>query len=77
MKQIYILAGVLIILLSSCKTDPEVNVKYSGALMEIMAGNIAGTISLDALKDMENVYALGALEDLQGEIQIFNGEVSQ
>ncbi|MCZ6594713.1 MAG: acetolactate decarboxylase [Bacteroidetes bacterium] len=75
MKQIYILAGVLIILLSSCKTDPEVNVKYSGALMEIMAGNIAGTISLDTLKDMENVYALGTLEDLKGEIQIFKGEV--
>jgi len=74
-KQIYILVGVLVILLSSCETDPEVNVKYSGALMEIMAGNIAGTISLDSLKNMENVYALGALEDLKGEIQIFNGEV--
>jgi len=70
-KQIYILAGVLVILLSSCKTDHEVNVKYSGALMEIMAGNIASTISLDSLKKMENVYALGALEDLKGEIQIF------
>jgi alpha-acetolactate decarboxylase len=74
-KQIYILGGILILLLSSCKTDPEVNVKYSGALVEIMAGNIAGTIPLDTLKDMENAYALGALEDLKGEIQIFNGKV--
>ncbi len=75
MKQVYILGGILVLLLISCKTDSEVNVKYSGALMEIMAGNITGTISLDTLEDIENVYALGALADLKGEIQIFNGEV--
>jgi acetolactate decarboxylase len=75
MKQAYILGGILVLLLISCKTDSEVSVKYSGALMEIMAGNITGTISLNTLEDMENVYALGALAELQGEIQIFNGEV--
>ena len=75
MKKLSIFGMLLVILFNSCTTDFEVNVEYSGALMNIMAGNIAGTISLDMLKEKENVYALGALEYLTGEIQIFNGEV--
>lgn len=75
MKLLYNLWAILLLFLCSCKTDSEVKVEYSGALMEIMSGNIAATISLNKLKNRENVYALGALEDLKGEIQIFNGAV--
>lgn len=65
-----------LLIAAACTTPSEINVSHSGALMEIMSGNIQGTISLKTLKDTKNLYALGALENLQGEIQIFNGEVN-
>ena len=71
---------ILTILITSC--DSKVNetnktvVKYSGALRTIMSGNIQSTISLDSLSNKKNLYALGAYEDLKGEIQIFNGKPS-
>jgi acetolactate decarboxylase len=65
-----------LLMVVACTTPPKVEVLHTGALMEIMSGNIKATTALSTLKDTPNLYALGALEDLQGEIQIFNGEVS-
>jgi len=60
----------------ACATPSPVEVSHSGALMEIMSGNTEARISLKNLEDAPNLYALGAVENLRGEIQIFNGEVS-
>ena len=63
---------------SSCQhTDKKgivTEVKYSGALRTIMSGNIQAVISLDSLSNKKHLYALGAVEKLKGEIQIFDGK---
>ena len=51
-------------------------VKHSGALRTIMSGNIQSVISLDTLSKMKNLYALGAVDNLKGEIQIFDSRPS-
>lgn len=51
-------------------------VKHSGALRTIMSGNIQSVISLDTLSKMKNLYALGAVDNLKGEIQIFDSQPS-
>jgi alpha-acetolactate decarboxylase len=49
-------------------------VKHAGAMKTIMRkGDISATFDLSELKEKKGVYALGALEELQGEIQIFDG----
>lgn len=80
-KSIYTIVVVfLTILTTSCKSkvneDKKIEVKYAGALKNIMSGNIQATISLDSLSNKKNLYALGAMENLKGEIQIFNGKPS-
>jgi alpha-acetolactate decarboxylase len=66
----------LITIITSCESkvtnNKRVEVKYSGALRTIMSGNVQSTISLDSLSNRANMYALGAVENLKGEIQIFN-----
>jgi len=75
-----IIATILVLLFSSCQnTDNKANlteVKYSGALRSIMLGNIQPVISLDSLSNKKHLYALGAAENLKGEIQIFNSKPS-
>jgi len=39
-----------------------------------MSGDIRATASLDSLSKKQHLYALGALENLKGEIQIFDGK---
>jgi len=78
---IYIsLLVVTLLSLASCagkgKNTAHVNVKYYGAMKTIMSGDISAKISLDSLSDKKNLYALGAIENLKGEIQIFDGEAS-
>lgn len=67
-----------IVLFASCWNEKQGRtfsvVQYSGALMNIMGGNIERTLSLDSLADKDNLYALGAIENLKGEIQIFDSE---
>lgn len=48
-------------------------VKHQGALKNMMSGNLEATLSLDSLQELPHLYALGALEDLKGEIQVFDG----
>jgi len=71
---------ILVLLFASCGKmnekvgDPQV--KHSGALRNIMGGTIERTLNLDSLADKDNLYALGAIEDLKGEIQIFDGKAN-
>jgi len=51
----------------------QVNVFHAGALKNMMSGDISKQILTDTISDKTNLYALGAHEDLEGEIQIFNG----
>lgn len=49
-------------------------VKYVGTLNAIMQRNdVSAKINLNDIKNKQNLYALGAAENLKGEIQIFNG----
>ncbi len=61
----------------SCQSPKEEShqfkVEYNGALKNMMQkGDISGKVELSKFKDVKNFYALGALENLKGEIQIFN-----
>lgn len=50
-------------------------VKYYGALKNMMhKGDISAHFDLSKLKDTKHLYAIGAAENLKGEIQIFDGE---
>jgi len=75
-----IIATILVSLFSSCQNADKkatvTEVKYSGALRTIMSGNIKPVISLDSFSNKKHLYALGAVENLEGEIQIFNSKPS-
>lgn len=62
------------LLFGSCGDIPEYDVRYSGALREMMFGDLQATVSLDTLKQKPNLYAIGAVESLKGEIQIFKSK---
>ncbi|MFT7119524.1 MAG: alpha-acetolactate decarboxylase [Flavobacteriales bacterium] len=55
------------------QTTIDNTVNHQGALRNMMSGNLEATMSLDSLQLMPHLYALGALEDLKGEIQVFDG----
>lgn len=73
-----------LISLSSCQTDSEESsnemtshfkVEYAGALKNMMhKGDISAKAELSELAEIEHLYALGALENLKGEIQIFDSK---
>ncbi|WP_053970109.1 acetolactate decarboxylase [Mangrovimonas sp. ST2L15] len=74
---LFLLIGLFIISCRGNKEDSKVvEVRYSGALKTIMSGDIQSVIELDSLSKLDNLYALGAAENLKGEIQIFNGQPS-
>jgi len=73
----YLLILLLSIAFFSCQSPKEetklFKVEYKGALKNIMQkGDISGKVALSKFKDVKHFYALGALENLKGEIQIFN-----
>jgi acetolactate decarboxylase len=74
-----LLMGAMAIFLFSCKekqVDHQYEVQYHGALKTLMMeGDLTGTTSLVEYENIPNLYALGAVEDLKGEIQIFNSKV--
>lgn len=64
-------------MLISCEEKKEQPLVYhSGALKTMMSGDISKVVDLDTLSQKSHLYALGAFEGLQGEVQIFDG-VSQ
>ena len=70
----YIL-GISLMLFANCKEAQNLTyqkVAHNGALRTIMSGDLDATSSLDTLATKNNLYALGAVEQLKGEIQIFN-----
>ena len=73
-------ALIMVLVIGSCQTNEKeaatTEVAFTGALRTIMSGNIQSTISLDSLSKRKHLYALGAVENLKGEVQIFNSEPS-
>jgi len=70
---------LLVVLIISCGTinkgSNEFIVEYKGALKNIMHnGDISAKANLSDFEHTEHFYALGAMENLKGEIQIFNSE---
>jgi len=62
-----------LVLLNGTTHAEEYQVKHAGALKDIMhKGDISAKFSLAELKAKSGLYALGAMENLKGEIQIFN-----
>ncbi len=67
-------------LLLSCDPSPQAieadrEVLYAGALRSIMhQGDVSVQMDLADLKDRAHLYALGAVEDLKGEILILDGQ---
>jgi alpha-acetolactate decarboxylase len=80
LKSKFHIAIVLAVSLISCQSKNSelitVEVNNSGALRTIMSGDITSAISLDSLQSKEHLFALGAVENLKGEIQIFDGNPS-
>jgi len=72
----YLLIAIISISVISCQSPKEESfkVEYKGALMDIMGNNISAKVDLSDFKNTKNFYALGAVEDLKGEIQIFNSQ---
>ncbi len=65
--------------LLSCEPVPEQSspfqVEYAGALKNIMRkGDLAARIDLSDFQQVEHFYALGAMEDLKGEILILDSQ---
>ena len=75
----YIIILLTVISITSCGTDnKETNkfkVEYNGALKNMMhKGDISAKVDLKEFENVEHFYALGAIENLKGEIQIFDGK---
>lgn len=86
MKATYLILAVLLI--ASCTqtnnsdgpsitgTEFSFKVEYIGELKKIMhEGDLSAKADLTDLENSENLYAIGASENLRGEIQIFNSTV--
>jgi len=66
----------LIIIMTSCSVsnDIEVKVHHYGALKNMMhKGDLSSKVTLDELKDINHLYALGAVENLKGEVLVLDG----
>jgi acetolactate decarboxylase len=66
---------VLISTMTSYGQQTNWPVKHSGAMREMFeTGNVEGKIDAGKLTPQKNLYAVGPLENLSGEIMILNGE---
>ncbi len=75
-KLIGILFAVLVLACQSPKKETtEYTVAYQGALHGIMKdGDLSAKAQLVDFKDQKHFYALGSVENLKGEIQVFNSQ---
>ncbi len=71
--QILVVASFALLVVGCNSGNQNTEVKYSGALRSMMSGDLQATASLDSLSKKPHLYALGAFENLKGEIQIFEG----
>ncbi len=72
---------LLAVLITSCgvenKETNKFKVEYKGALKNMMhKGDISAKVDLMDFENTEHFYALGAIENLKGEIQIFDSKPS-
>jgi acetolactate decarboxylase len=77
MKIFFAIVLTALVSLQSCKQDTNSaieGIEYAGSLQDIMNGKLDSNIRLSELKDVPNLYALGAMAGLKGEIQIFNSQ---
>ncbi len=67
---------ILLLVVSCAETaQKEAQVYVTGAMRNVMwKGELQGTIDLDSLRDKENLYGLGPVEFLAGEILILDGK---
>lgn len=73
---------LLALIIFSCKKtketqniNPTFKVEFKGALKNIMfKGDLSAKAQLNDYKEISHFYALGAIENLKGEIQIFDNE---
>lgn len=72
----YLLIAFISISVLSCQSPNEESfkVEYKGTLKGIMGNDISTKVNLSEFKNTKNFYALGAVENLKGEIQIFNSQ---
>ena len=70
--QLFVLVSVIF---NSCKTVVPFEVEYVGALKNMMqAGDISSKITLKELENRKHLYALGAVENLKGEILVLDSK---
>jgi len=73
MKHLHVLCVVL--LLAACDAPGRFEVGHFGVLSDMMhEGKIGATIDLDTLAQRAHLYALGAVENLKGEIIVLDDE---
>lgn len=72
------IVGLIIVVLASCMAQtkrPNNEVKIIGAMKNVMwKGMLSGSISLDTIANKTNLYGLGPVEYLSGEILIMDGK---
>lgn len=70
------LGSLAALLLSGCGAPtPEYEVEYRGALRTIThEGDLRAVIALDTLQNVPHLFALGAVENLKGEVLIYDGK---
>ena len=76
MKIFLIALFVVALPFMNCKTPaPVYHVQQRGALSTLMhEGDLRAAIALDSLRHVPNLYALGAMENLKGEVLIYGSE---
>ena len=74
LKQILAVVSAILLVISCKPNTKKTEVNYAGALRSMMSGNLEATASLDSLSKKPHLYALGAFENLKGEIQIFDSK---
>ena len=66
---------IILTIFTSINPTEQAEVGYAGALKNFMhKGDISAEFSLSEFVGKEHIYALGAVEKLKGEIQIFDSE---
>lgn len=74
MMKYFLFVGLGLLILSCTQSD-NFEVKYYGALKKVMKENdLSAHIQLSKFKNKDNFYALGAAENLKGEILILNSK---
>ena len=79
MKHVFVSCTLLTVCLACCAQEKGApgEVKWVGEMRKVMRdGDLSGTVKLDALAKLPQLYALGPLEGLRGEITIVDGTPS-